>query len=92
MRHRKTPRFDKAFSKLHPDIQKAAYEKFKLFQRDRFHPSLAIEKITGWPGIWSGRITHHYRWTFHFTQDPDTGEVICWHRTIGPHDAVYSNP
>jgi hypothetical protein len=56
------------------------------------HPSLSIERVDGYPGVWAGQICQKYRWTFHFQQDPNTGERICVHRVIGAHDTVYRNP
>ena len=33
--------------------------------------------MTGRPGIWEGRVTRGYRFTFEYDTDPDTGERIC---------------
>jgi len=61
------------------------------FQKNPSHPGLAIERVEGHPGLWSGRITQKYRWTFHFEEDPQTGERICVHRTIGAHEEVFAS-
>ena len=77
MRHIKTRRFNKSFEDLPVEIQEVAREKYKLFCKNQSHPSLRIEKIEGYPGVWSGRITRKkYRWTFHFEDDPETGELM----------------
>jgi hypothetical protein len=44
------------------------------------------------PGVWTGRISQKYRWTFHFEADAETGERICVHRMIGGHEEVYRKP
>ncbi len=92
MKHRRTTRFVKAFRALPPEIQEQARKAFILFQENISHPSLSIERIEGYPGVWSGRISQKYRWTFHFEEDPDTGERICVHRVIGAHEEIYRKP
>jgi hypothetical protein len=92
MKHRRTRRFSNAFNTLPPSVKALAKKAFLLFQENMSHPSLAIERIEGYPGVWSGRISQKYRWTFHFDEDPDTGERICVHRVIGEHEDVYRNP
>lgn len=92
MKHRRTLRFVKAFASLPSEIKEQARKAFLLFQENPSHPSLSIERIEGYPGVWSGRITQKYRWTFHFEEDSQTGERICLHRIIGPHDEVYRKP
>ena len=92
MKHRRTPRFSKAFEALPSSVKAQARKAFLLFQENISHPSLAIERIEGYPGIWSGRISQKYRWTFHFEEDPDTGERICVHRVIGEHEDVHRTP
>jgi hypothetical protein len=56
------------------------------------HPGLAIERIEGYPGVWSGRISQKHRWTFHFEEDPETSEPICVHRVIGAYEEIYRKP
>jgi hypothetical protein len=92
LKHRRTTRFVKAFRALPPDIQEQARKAFLLFQQNISHPSLSIERIEGYPGVWSGRISQKYRWTFHFEEDPQTGERICVHRVIGAHEEIYRKP
>ena len=92
MKHRRTSQFKKLFGDLPPDVKQQAKKAFKLFQEDMKHPSLAIERIRGYQGVWSGRISRKYRLTFHFEEDPETGERICVHRVIGNHEEVYQDP
>jgi hypothetical protein len=89
MRHIKTNRFIKSFESLPEPIKEQAREAFGLFCQNMSHPSLNIERVEGYPGVWSGRITYKYRWTFHFEADPHTGDRICIHRVIGAYDEVY---
>ena len=92
MKHRRTPRFVKAFQTLPAEVKVQARKAFLLFQEDMSHPGLSIERIEGYPGVWSGRISRKYRWTFHFEEDAETGERICVHRVIGPHEDVCRKP
>ena len=89
MKHRRTPRFIKA---LPTKIKTQARKAFLLFQENMSHPSLSIERIEGYPGVWSGRISRKYRWTFHFEEDPETGARVCVHRVINAHEDVYRKP
>jgi hypothetical protein len=92
MRHVKTRRFSKAFEALPPSVKAQARKAFALFCQGMPHPSLAIERIEGYPGVWSGRVSQKYRWTFHFEEHPETGERVCVHRVIGAHEDVYRKP
>jgi hypothetical protein len=92
MHHIKTRRFIKSFDDLPDPVNNQALKIFILFCEDMSHPSIGIERIEGYPGFWSGRISQKYRWTFHFEQDPQTGERICIHRVIGEHELLYRNP
>ena len=83
MKHRRTARFVAAYQALPPEIQEQTKRAFRLFQENMSYPGLSIERLEGYPGVWSGRITRKYRWTFHFEDDPETGERICVHRYIG---------
>ncbi len=92
MKHIKTRRFSEAYVTLPPEVKAQARKAFELFCQDISHPSLSIERVDGYPGVWSGRISQKYRWTFHFQADPITGERVCVHRVIGAHDTVYRSP
>ena len=81
-----------AYQALPPEIQEQAKRAFRLFQENMSYPGLSIERLEGYPGVWSGRITRKYRWTFHFEEDPESGERICVHRYIGAHEDVYRKP
>jgi hypothetical protein len=92
VKHRRTSRFKEAFKALPEEAKEQARKAFRLFQGNMSHPSLEIERIEGYPGIWSGRISRRYRWTFHFEDDSQSGERICVHRVIGLHEDVYRKP
>jgi hypothetical protein len=51
--------FWECFGTLPNNIQATAREKYRLWQRDHFHPSLHF-KIVG-DRLWSARITKDYR-------------------------------
>jgi len=91
MKHVRTRRFKKAFEKLSREIQEKAVKQFELFRDNPGHRSLRIEPVEGTNGVWSGRVDDHYRWTFHYEDDPKTGKRTCVHRVIGTHE-VYENP
>ena len=92
MKHRRTPRFAKAYESLPEMVKEQARKAFLLFQENLAHPSLNIERVEGYPCVWSVRISQKYRWTFHFEEYPETGERICVHRVIGKHETVYRKP
>ena len=92
MIYRRTQRFHKAFRALPAEIQAKAAKTFLLFQADRQHPSLGIKKIKGAEEIWEGRVDKAYRFTFHYENDPASGETICIFRNIDHHDECLKNP
>ncbi len=92
MIYRRLKRFRKSFAELPPEIQIAVFKAFRLFQADPSHPSLGVKKMVGRPGIWEGRITIAYRFTFEYATDPKTGERICIFRNIGSHHILDRNP
>jgi hypothetical protein len=61
MRHVKTRRFNKTFEALPPPVKAQARKAFALFCQDMSHPSLGIERIEGYPGVWSGRVSQKLR-------------------------------
>lgn len=92
MIYRRTQRFHKAFCALPAEIQAKAAKAFLLFQADRQHPSLGTKKIKGAEEIWEGRVDRAYRFTFHYENDPTSGETICIFRNIDHHDECLKNP
>jgi hypothetical protein len=52
-------RFWDRFDKLPADIQALACEKFQIWKRDAFHPSLHFKPVIA--NVWSARVGDHYR-------------------------------
>ena len=77
-----TPSFIRDFQTLPDQIQKMAEKKLRLFMSNQRHPSLHIKKMQDPRGIWEGRITKGYRFTFQVE-----GEV-CILRRLGTHDIL----
>jgi len=89
---RRTARFKKAYQTLPEEIQEKAVRIFNLLKEDPSHLSLGIKKIKGMEGIWDGRINRSYRFTFHYENEPKTGEMICVFRNIDNHNECLKNP
>lgn len=77
-----TKRFKKDFAALPRETQKRALKQLALFFENPKHPSLRIKKMQGYAGIWEGRITKDYRFTFSLQKE----RIIL--RRIGPHDIL----
>jgi len=56
-----TKRFRDAVAKLPKHVQQQAQESYKLFSRDRNHPSLRFKKVHTTEPIYSARINIDYR-------------------------------
>ena len=74
--------FKEQYEKLPDPIQKRVDEKLKLLLSDPYHPSLQIKKMKGFEGIWEGRISKGYRFTFQIKGD----SYIL--RKIGKHEVL----
>lgn len=59
MTSRATVGFWESLARLPADVQKLARARYRLWQRDPFHPSLHFKEIA--PGLWSARINVQYR-------------------------------
>jgi mRNA-degrading endonuclease RelE of RelBE toxin-antitoxin system len=77
-----THSFIRDYQALPDQVQEAVDKKFQLFLSNRRHPSLNIKKMQDPRGIWEGRITKGYRFTFQME-----GEV-CILRRLGTHDIL----
>jgi hypothetical protein len=51
--------FWECFNALPEDLQRMAKEKYRLWERDCFHPSLHFKPLMD--DVWSVRINHNYR-------------------------------
>ncbi|MHB1382084.1 MAG: type II toxin-antitoxin system RelE/ParE family toxin [Thermoleophilia bacterium] len=79
----RTPRFDRAYRKLPPDVRVQFKKKIRLLAAsDLRHPSLRVKKIRGTAGIYEASINIAYRFTFEMRDD---GILL---RVIGSHDVL----
>lgn len=81
-----TKSFEKDYENLPKDIQKHCDGQILLLLKNPHHPSLRTSKIQGFKGIWEGRITREYRFSFQIAED------IYVVRRIGKHDKVLKKP
>ena len=79
MKSKTDPRFWKHFDALPADIQVLARQRFRLWQKHPFHPSLHFKELR--PQLWSVRINQKYR-VLAWQQD----DLIIWF-WIGTHNA-----
>ncbi len=85
MKLRFTKPFIKRYRKLPQQIQEIANKQLGLLLSNPQHPSLNIKKMNDPRGIWEGRVTQHYRFTFQIEND------IYILRKVGTHDLL-KNP
>lgn len=78
MTSKATRAFWQAYQKLPASIQEQATQKFQLWRRDPFHPSLHFKELSS--NLWSVRITPNYRALARRRDD-----LIVWF-WIGTHD------
>lgn len=80
-----TKSFEKDYCRLPLEIQKRLDKKLFLLLENFKHPSLRTRKMKGYFGIWEGRITQNYRFTFQVEKD---GYLM---RRAGSH-SILENP
>ena len=78
MTGRTTAGFWARFDKLPREVQRVAREKYALWRRNPFHPSLHFKQIMA--DLWSVRVSIQYR-----ALGRRRGETIVWF-WIGPHE------
>ena len=79
----RSPRFDRAYKKLPPEIQAQFKAKIRLMVESMLaHPSLRVKKIQGTMGIWEASIDMSHRFTFEKIE----GGIRL--RVIGKHDII----
>ena len=81
-----TPRFEKAYQALSPEMQEAVDSHLQRLEQNWRHPSLKTKKLGGKKSIWYLRISQDLRLTF----EPRRQEVFL--RNVGPHDATLRSP
>lgn len=80
-----TPGFRKDFRKLPETIQEQTIKQLSVLLTNPRYPSLRIKKMSGEAGrrgIWEGRITRGYRFTFTISRQ------IFILRRVGTHDIL----
>lgn len=77
--------FKKDYKKLPLEIKKQFNKKLILLKQNPCHPSLKIKELKSQKGIWTGRISINYRFTF------QKGKDFYLFRRIGPHNTL-KNP
>ena len=82
MKSRTQRRFWHEFNRLPAHVQCLAREKFQLWIRDPFHPSMQFKPLVG--NVWSVRIGDHYR-----ALAQRHGDLAVWF-WIGTHEE-YNN-
>lgn len=71
--------FVRDYERLPTEIQLRVDEAIALFEENPRHPSLQIKKMKGKDGIWEGRVSHNYRFTFEWEND------VVTFRRVGAH-------
>ncbi|SDL31532.1 type II toxin-antitoxin system RelE family toxin [Lacicoccus qingdaonensis] len=84
---RRTSRFDKSFTELDPQSQKAIKKALRFMINNLSHPSLRAKKMEGWDNIFEASANMDIRITFHF-EKPDT--IVL--RNCGHHDKTLKKP
>lgn len=77
-----THSFIRDYQGLPKHLQQKVDKKLQLFQENPRHPSLQIKKMQDPRGIWEGKITQGYRFTFQMEAE------VCLLRRIGTHDIL----
>lgn len=87
MQFRRQPQFDKNFTRLDSQSQKAIKKALRFLMQDPHYPSLRTKKMEGWDYIFEASANMDIRITFHF-EKPDT--IVL--RNCGHHDRTLKNP
>ncbi|MDX1991041.1 MAG: hypothetical protein SF029_01545 [bacterium] len=84
MKSRISKDFRKALRNLPPDVQRAAYEAYRVFKINPYHPSLQFKKVKENPLTFSVRISIKYRALGIMMSDDE----ILWYfiGSHGPYD------
>jgi mRNA-degrading endonuclease RelE of RelBE toxin-antitoxin system len=79
--------FKKDYQSLPNDVRKAAAKQITQLLIDHSHPSLRLEGIKGFKGLFSVRVNDRYRVSLSFEND---GGVVL--RRVLDHDDLYKTP
>ena len=87
MRIDRSESFKKDFFKLSKEIRRAAEKQIVQLLIDHSHPSLRLEAISGYKGVFSVRVNDRYRMSLSFQED---GTILL--RRVLDHDDLYDGP
>lgn len=65
----RTEMFRRDFRRLPQPVQRRTERQITMLVQNPRYPSLRLQKMEGVPGIWEGRITQNYRFTFEIRKD-----------------------
>lgn len=82
-----SPRFIKAYLKLHPAIREKVDKALKLLAENPRHPSLQTKPVQSFKRIYEARVDIQYRLTYE--RIPDDTLLI---RVVALHDDALKNP
>jgi hypothetical protein len=74
------PSFWRAYGQLAESTKRDARRAYALFAQDPGHPSLRFKKLSGYPDVWSVRLSAQYR-----AVGQRSGDEITW-VWIGSHN------
>jgi hypothetical protein len=74
------PSFWRAYGQLAENTKRNARRAYALFAQDPGHPSLRFKKLSGYPDVWSVRVSAQYR-----AVGQRRGDEIVW-VWIGSHN------
>lgn len=78
----RTAIFETDYAGLPEKIAESVKKALRLFAENPRHPSLQVKKMKGLKGVWEGRVSRGYRFTFSWT-----GEIVILRR-VGTHDIL----
>ncbi len=79
MKAKADPEFWRRYNKLPKRVQELARKNYRLWEANRFYPSLQFKEIGA--NQWSARVGAHYRVTGYFL----TSDIFVWD-WIGTHE------
>jgi len=80
MKSQRTPRFRRAYKRLHPAVQAHARKAFRMWVEAPFHPALQFKQVHPTQPIYSVRVGIHWR-----ALGVRRGDSVTWF-WIGSHE------
>ena len=87
MKIARTESFKRDYQFLPNDVRKAAAKQITQLLIDHTHPSLRLEGIAGYKGLFSARVNERYRMSLSFEKN----DTILLRRILD-HDDLYRTP